>query len=120
MKQRKINLKFLAAIGIAFAILFGFIFAGGGYLFCGKNVEDNVSSVNNSASVSAAITPAATNSRYGTFAHGANYSYTAYFTTFKPDTRQYTTYDSLYSSFSLKTWSSTKGTDTAPVSANCS
>ena len=93
MKQRKINLKFLAAIGIAFAILFGFIFAGGGYLFCGKNVEDNVSSVNNSASVSAAITPAATNSRYGTFAHGANYSYTAYFTTFKPDTRQYTTYD---------------------------
>ena len=33
MKQRKINLKFLAAIGIAFAILFGFIFAGGGVSF---------------------------------------------------------------------------------------
>ena len=90
MKQRKINLKFLAAIGIAFAILFGFIFAGGGYLFCGKNVEDNVSSVNNSASVSAAITPAATNSRYGTFAHGSIYSYTAYFNNYKPDTFQYT------------------------------
>ncbi len=68
MNKRKINGRFWTAIGLSVAMLCGAIFAGGGYVLTDKRAEDGALSMDNTATVNAAVS-------YDTLPDGSAYYY---------------------------------------------